>query len=443
MFEIKLNVNKSDKIEYDPQKGKTECQINNKIYHVYQIRSQNPLTYLGYFLRLIFRQWKEVSYKGNKILVKKEELSAFQKDQRQSSQVKEHFFKAVKANLPDFEPEQAEKMTKILYKHMIKNPLESGDKPQLIKNPDIKAAVLLTKFDDKSISLQFNKELGKGSYKEVFDGYQFKILSETETSIKFKFAPAALLKINDIKYKQETIRENQIASKFTGSHVVKESKHCFNTENSWVMVSDKLPFFFENVISRSLFLPAQKEKRTFEYLIRGAKGAAKGIAEIHKEGYVHRDIKPANLAIQANGKGMATDLGTLIGKYRFHTCIGTPLFLPPELIKRVNINCTFKYNSQNAQGDLWAFGLSLYEIFHPTNQDPPALRGFGDIYEKIYRIQQDPIAFKKDLFQDWPAANEKEKKLQDTIRKLLSVNPKERGTAQEAYESLRAIQKTA
>lgn len=438
MTEIKCDLkNINDKIEYDQNKGKTEWTINGDTYHVYQIRNQNPFTYLGYLLCLITNKWESVSYKGNNALVRKKELNSLKNSVINSKKTEKNAIKAFETHFTESNIKNPAKMAKTVYKHLVKNPLPDIDKPKILHPTNIDDVGLLAIFNDKSMVVQSKNMLGKGAFKEVFSGLKYKVHSATKTSIKIEIASVAILKIKNNGHQeiQTAKKENQIASKFAGNHVVKESKACFDDQDSWVMVNDMLPVFFDKEILL---------KR--EDAIRAAKGAAKGLAEIHNKGFIHRDIKPANMAIQQNGKGTITDLGTLIPELDKHLNSGTPYFFPPELIKKAGDKYIALDNSQNAQGDLWAFGLSLYRIFHPKRANPTGLKNvpsLENLYLRLHTIREQSDSFKACLFQDWPAANENEKRLQDTIGKLLSVNPNERGTAEEAYASLRAIQKAA
>jgi serine/threonine-protein kinase len=93
--------------------------------------------------------------------------------------------------------------------------------------------------------------------------------------------------------------------------------------------------------------------------------AMKGITVAHDKGIVHRDLKPENifLAVEDNGteRPKVLDFGvasvmrdTADDRSRSGGMVGTPAYLPPEVIERDDRG--------DAQGDVWALGVILYEM---------------------------------------------------------------------------------
>ena len=93
--------------------------------------------------------------------------------------------------------------------------------------------------------------------------------------------------------------------------------------------------------------------------------AMKGITVAHAKGIVHRDLKPENifLAVEDNGneRPKVLDFGvasvmrdTVDDRSRSGGMVGTPAYLPPEVIERDDRG--------DAQGDVWALGVILYEM---------------------------------------------------------------------------------
>jgi eukaryotic-like serine/threonine-protein kinase len=87
-------------------------------------------------------------------------------------------------------------------------------------------------------------------------------------------------------------------------------------------------------------------------------GAANGLAYVHEKGIIHRDICPKNLMFDSQGTVKLIDFGVAVHKFdrlkETETRTGRPSYLAPELIR---------HNHYNAQTDIYAFGVMLYEAF--------------------------------------------------------------------------------
>jgi serine/threonine protein kinase len=92
-------------------------------------------------------------------------------------------------------------------------------------------------------------------------------------------------------------------------------------------------------------------------------GAALGLGEAHRKGFVHRDIKPDNIMISSSGQVKVADLGLAKPKVRednasmlsgTNLVMGTPQYMPPEQWENTT-NVT-------AAADVWALGATLYYL---------------------------------------------------------------------------------
>jgi serine/threonine protein kinase len=92
-------------------------------------------------------------------------------------------------------------------------------------------------------------------------------------------------------------------------------------------------------------------------------GAALGLAEAHRKGFVHRDIKPDNIMVSSSGQVKVADLGLAKPSIRddnasmlsgTNLVMGTPQYMPPEQWENTT-NVT-------AAADVWALGATLYYL---------------------------------------------------------------------------------
>ncbi|MBX3465033.1 MAG: serine/threonine protein kinase [Planctomycetes bacterium] len=92
-------------------------------------------------------------------------------------------------------------------------------------------------------------------------------------------------------------------------------------------------------------------------------GAALGLAEAHRKGFVHRDIKPDNIMVSSSGQVKVADLGLAKPLIRedqasllsgTNLVMGTPQYMPPEQWENT-ANVT-------AAADVWALGATLYYL---------------------------------------------------------------------------------
>ncbi|MBQ9501546.1 MAG: serine/threonine protein kinase, partial [Lentisphaeria bacterium] len=75
-----------------------------------------------------------------------------------------------------------------------------------------------------------------------------------------------------------------------------------------------------------------------------------GLSELHRAHLLHRDIKPANILF-IHGRAVLADIG-LVTPDASASLIGTPDYLPPELLKN--------HRTMTAADDCYALGLVLY-----------------------------------------------------------------------------------
>jgi len=150
------------------------------------------------------------------------------------------------------------------------------------------------------------------------------------------------------------------------------------------------------------------------------KSVAGALSYIHSIDVVHRDLKPENLLYltrEPDSPIKVTDFG--LAKIRssnhllLHTACGTPSYVAPEVL-RTEVEGT----GYGRECDLWSLGVILYIL----------LCGFPPFYHENTRELYKQIKKGQFDFPD-PFWTEISKEAKDLVRKLLTVDPVKRYTA--------------
>jgi serine/threonine-protein kinase len=160
----------------------------------------------------------------------------------------------------------------------------------------------------------------------------------------------------------------------------------------------------------------------FSAALRLAKQLGAGLAAAHAVGVLHRDIKPENLILEPTGNAKLMDFGIARplnrmepGQTQAGMIVGTPLYLPPELLQG---------QEADARADVYSCGVVLYEIF--TGSLPFTGSNAMEIMLKHLREQPAPPR------SHWP---EIPPKLEQAILRCLAKDPGER------YRSIQDLQR--
>ncbi len=114
-----------------------------------------------------------------------------------------------------------------------------------------------------------------------------------------------------------------------------------------------------------------------ERIVNLAIDLADALTRAHRLNIIHRDLKPANIMIGEDGVLRLTDFGVAhVGSKERVTdtdaIVGTIDYLPPE---------AFSGESFDARGDIWAFGVILFEML--TGQRPFAGESLMQVIQNI------------------------------------------------------------
>lgn len=320
-------------------------------------------------------------------------------------------------------------------------------------------------------SFKTHRVLGQGTNKKVYEAIKIDIKNE-ERFTYLKLFRAALAIIPDITpgYTiKKALAENKLASRLNSKYIIKACHYNLvdysMTPRSLLFLEDQLSHDFEKAIIKKILPPD-------DITIRALADAALGLSLMHEKEILHKDIKPANILLKLNKKrAKLIDLGFARAVKCSPKLALSPIYAAPELAAPLDgpechPNISFE-NKQSYQTDLWAFGLTIYRIFSPlkrisfrrlflngevpvTSQElyrstlPETLSlacNHSDLQQALVKIGKDENTFHASLFVRRKAKNTIEQDIQNLIRKLLSVDPKKRGTAKELSDELVRIYK--
>ena len=165
-----------------------------------------------------------------------------------------------------------------------------------------------------------------------------------------------------------------------------------------------------------------------------------GIAFMHGKGFVHRDLKLSNIVINTVGSkglnasepavefqiadfGMSKHLSQDDGSCGKHTICGSPSCVAPEILECPDV-CQLSGKKQVHYGrkiDIWSCGVMLFTLL--SGKQPFTGKGIGDLFRAIKTGQIDLTG------KAWAKVSAEAK---DFVRLLLTTNPAERPSAEEA-----------
>jgi serine/threonine-protein kinase len=132
----------------------------------------------------------------------------------------------------------------------------------------------------------------------------------------------------------------------------------------------------------------------FDVVLGILRQVSDGLEAVHARGIVHRDVKPANMLIGPGFRVAIADFGlveTSAGDRPERDLAGTPLYLAPELIRRLEMSSDLR-----SRADIYALGVSAYEMLTgDVPFDGPTVK---DILRRHLEQKATPVTvFRSDL----------------------------------------------
>jgi len=246
----------------------------------------------------------------------------------------------------------------------------------------------------------------------------------------FAVVKRAVRKSDNKEFAIKVIKKNKLnADELAVVHDEVEIMHKVNHANCVQLFE-----MFENSKKMFMVLELLTGGELFDRIVRKGSYSEKEASEVtksvtaalqylHDNGIVHRDLKPENLIYLSQADDSAikiTDFG--LAKYRgsstkppgMTTACGTPGYVAPEVLKN---------EPYDSAVDLWSLGVILYIL----------LCGFPPFYHESTAALYKQI--KKGEF-DFPAPywTNISSSAKDLVRKLLTVDPKQRYTAKQVLQ---------
>ncbi len=184
--------------------------------------------------------------------------------------------------------------------------------------------------------------VGRGGWAIVYRG----VHSTLDLSVAIKMLKHKLAM--DASFMEQFEREAKIIANLNHENIVK----VYDIERLYRTVFIVMEYIegvtLERLLSKVGKLPAGESLGVLLQLCAG-------LGYAHNKGIVHRDIKPANIMIQGNNKARILDFGLAgaPGALKGHIVEGTPLFMPPEVIRRAKVD---------ERSDIYSLGMVCYRM---------------------------------------------------------------------------------
>jgi serine/threonine protein kinase len=274
-------------------------------------------------------------------------------------------------------------------------PSSEGDGPIMSTLPKIK-------FGDV---YDLEKKLRKGSYATVWECIH--------KQSKEKFAVKVIQRENlEPKDDEAVLNEVAVMQSLIGNKYVVQLLDFYEEPNNFYIVMEFMHGgdVFDRVTAKTSY--TEKDARDLAFIL------LKAVKSMHISGVAHRDIKPQNLLLECGQDDARIKIADFGFARRVHTPesltsrVGTPTFVAPEILKNV---------PHDERVDLWSIGVVIFVLLVGY---PPFLE--ENQSELFHKIRNGEWEFHTP---DWRHISDDAMSM---IRGLLTVDPKERWTLDEA-----------
>ncbi|WP_240649491.1 serine/threonine-protein kinase [Streptomyces sp. Z26] len=198
------------------------------------------------------------------------------------------------------------------------------------------------------------RQLGRGGMGVVWEALDTSL--DRKVAVKGLLYPGAAGPEAQANWVSRARREAQAIARIGHQNVVAVHDVIEAGNQVWIVM--------ELLNSRSLAdLLREQQQLSVPHAARIGLQVLRGLAAVHESGVLHRDVKPHNILFRPDGRALLMDFGiaTFEGAAqvtRSHEIIGTPQYLAPELLGHTPAGP----RTASAASDLWALGVTLYEM---------------------------------------------------------------------------------
>lgn len=296
-------------------------------------------------------------------------------------------------------------------------------------------SVIAYRDDNRKVHVYLSsKVLGEGSFKKA------KLLlnleegekSQVKLNPKVKTSEGGLVKKKEGKFKKEVTHEAIISKELQEEgvpYVLKIREVTYTSTQGVQKVRGMTEVCSQGDLHEAFFKKDQKLSQDEKLRLMGQ--VCEGLAGMHKVGICHLDLKLANVFLTENQSGdleaRVADFGA--AKHIKHDTFGvntthlSATFPPPEMLDSDEIPVSPSIDS-------WALGVMLYEATHGVSASKLKLSWNAGMEDRdSYNAAIEKIRDK--------LANGNE--LDQIICKMLSTNPEERATPEDALKCIKTI----
>ncbi|ELP87773.1 serine/threonine protein kinase, putative [Entamoeba invadens IP1] len=198
------------------------------------------------------------------------------------------------------------------------------------------------------------ESLGEGSYGSVF--HAIHVPTGTHAAVK-------TVKIDGDTTDIE--KEIELMKQCNTDYIVRFFGHFFHDNSLWIVMEICGAGSVSDIMH---ILNATLDEREIQIIL---KDVLHGLSYLHQMKMIHRDIKAANILVSDDGVSKLADFGvsTKMGATNKlqKTMIGTPYWMPPEIILETG---------HNQLADIWSVGITAIEMFdgRPPHAELHAMR---------------------------------------------------------------------